>query len=242
MLLPDGPPRVAIVALGPSSHDYIVATESAGGRSKLFDAVWAVNTYGDVIAHDLLWHMDDVRVQEARAAGNPKIAAMLAWMKRHPGPIMTSRPHPDYPGTVAYPLQAVVNRAGSDYFNNTVAYAIAYAIACGVKQLSLFGVDFNWAGASEVEPGRACCEYWLGRAQLLGVEVKVAPSSTLMDCAGKPGPRYYGYDTLDVRAEMVDGAARFTMTPTDQAIDGAEIERRYDHRPRRETPAHPTEG
>ena len=185
MPLSESPAHVALVALGPSSHDYIVAAEASGGRSAAFGAVWAVNTYGDVLAHDLLWHMDDVRVQEARAAGNPKIAAMLAWMRRHPGPIMTSRPHPGYPGLVAYPLEDVVNAVGSDYFNSTVAYAIAYAIATKVKRLDLFGLDFNWRGSSEVEPGRACCEYWIGRAQLLGVEVKVAPHSTLMDASGR---------------------------------------------------------
>jgi hypothetical protein len=45
--------------------------------------------------------MDDVRIQEIRAAARPEsnIATMLGWMRKHPGPIYTSRLHPDYPAS-----------------------------------------------------------------------------------------------------------------------------------------------
>ena len=60
--------------------------------------------------------MDDVRIQEVRAAAAPQsnIANMLAWMRRHPGPILTSRiPEPNaYPGLVAFPLEPVINALG----------------------------------------------------------------------------------------------------------------------------------
>ncbi len=233
MTLFDTPPaRVAIVALGPSRNDYIVTADSAGDRRVRFDQVWAINTAAVVFAHDLVLHMDDVRTQEARAAaGNAKYGAWCEFLKRHDKPVLTSRPHPDYPCLEAYPLEQVINACGSDYFNNTVPYGIALAIAIGVKQLALFGCDYHWTGVSEVEPGRACVEFWLGRAMLQGVDVKVAPTSTLMDACGKRGPRYYGYDTLDVTAEVVDGKARIAMTPKDAAPDAAEIEQRYDHKP-----------
>src|SRR3990167_2274084 len=123
--------RAAIVALGQSGIEFVREAEALGGRQQIADEVWAINGYGDVIQCDRIFHMDDVRIQEARAAaGNKKIGRMLAWMKQHPGPIITSRAHPDYPGLVAFPLEAVINSVahGRAYFNGTVAYAVALAI------------------------------------------------------------------------------------------------------------------
>lgn len=226
----ESPRRLAIVGLGPSSADYVREVETAGGRHVLFDQVWVVNTYAGVLAHDVVLHMDDLKLQEARAAaGNAKIGALLDLLRRHDKPVLTSVAYPDYPSAVTYPLQDVVNAMDSTYFNNTVAYGIALAPVLGVKELSLYGCDFNWAGASAVEPGRACCEYWIRAAQDRGVIVRVAPSSTLMDASGKAGPAFYGYDGVDVKVEIVEGRAVVTKTPRAAAHDAAEIERRYDH-------------
>jgi hypothetical protein len=220
--------RVAIVALGPSWHDYVHLTEAAGGRHALFDQTWVINSFGNVLDHDMVWHMDDIRVQEARAAaGNTKIANMLAWLKKHPGPIMTSRAYEDYPGTVEYPLEAVINGTGNAYFNSTPAYAVAYAIFKGATSITLAGIDFTWPNAHEAESGRACVEYWLGRAAQRGIEVHAVASSTLFD-AREPHKRFYGYDTRDVKLDIVDGKAKVSFTDK-QAPTAEEIEQRYDH-------------
>lgn len=214
--------------------------ESHGGR--MFDEVWAINNMAAVVRCDRAFHMDDVRVQEVRAAANPdgKVARMLAWLRTAPGPIYTSRAHPDYPGLVAYPLQDVINAGGSDYFNNTTAYAIAMAVAMGVEHISLYGLDFTYPNAHDAEQGRGCCEYWIGRAEARGIRVHVAASSTLLDARlkGVPGrPRYYGYDTLDVAVDMnPDGTVRVIATPHDRVPTAEEIESRYDHS-RRPEPA-----
>jgi hypothetical protein len=225
--------HIAIVALGPSSLQYIQMVESLGGRHAYCDQTWVINTYGNVLDHDLVFHMDDVRVQEIRAKANPtgKIARMLEWLKTHHKPVVTSRTHPDYPALEAFPLEAVVNTFGSIYFNNTAAYAIALALFRGARTLSLFGIDFTWPNAHEAEKGRACCEYWLGRAQALGVQLHIADSSTLMDSSAPFENRLYGYDTLHVDLAINDGKARikFTPKPDDQLPTAAEIEHRYDH-------------
>ena len=225
--------HIAIVALGPSSLQYIKIVESLGGRRAYCDETWVINTYGNVLDHDLVFHMDDVRVQELRAKANPtgKIARMLEWLKTHPKPVITSRPHDDYPSLVGFPLEDVVNKFGSVYLNNTAAYAIAYALYKGATELSLFGIDFTWPNAHEAEKGRACCEYWLGRAQALGVQLHVADTSTLMDSSAPFAGRLYGYDTVNVDLAIVDGRAKITFSPKadDQLPTAAEIERRYDH-------------
>ena len=59
--------RLAIVALGPTSLNYIQAVDAAGDRKKMFDEVWTFNSYASVIESDRLFHMDDVEVQRRRA-------------------------------------------------------------------------------------------------------------------------------------------------------------------------------
>ena len=219
--------RVALVALGHSCTEYMELAFGAGGRKRIFDETWGVNAAGDVIHCDRIFHMDDVKIQEARAAaGNEKVAAMLEWMKVHPGPIMTSRKYDDYPGLVEYPLEEIVNSLGSTYFNNTTPYAIAYAAHIGVKELFLFGVDYTYPNIADAEKGRACCEYWIRAAQERGCEVSVAANSTIMD-AFKGAP--YGYDTLDVKWEAVDGKFKLVTTPKDVIPTAEEMEKRYDH-------------
>lgn len=223
------------MALGPSSHSYLTMMEGLGGRHAFCDEVWAVNSYGDVLACDRIFHMDDVRIQEQRAVNNPKIGNMLAYLKASSIPVYTSRKHPDYPATKDYPLEDVINATGTDYFNCTPSYAIAYAIYLGAKRISLFGLDFTWPNASDAEQGRACCEYWIGRAMQRGIDVFVVNTSSLMDANVERSLRHYGYDTLDVEVSFDGGKAEVTTTPRDSIPDAAEIERRYDHSKRTKT-------
>jgi hypothetical protein len=44
------------------------------------------------------------------------------------------------PDVVEYPLQEVLQKTGYAYLNNTVAYAIAYAVAQEVKALYIYMV------------------------------------------------------------------------------------------------------
>lgn len=227
------PKRVAILGLGPSVTQYLELTKRVGGRHKHFDEVWTINALGDVFACDLVFHMDDVRIQEIRAAAAPEsnIAAMLAWLKTHPGPVITSRAHPDYPGLVEFPLEAFLREIdGSAYFNSTAAYAIAYAIFIGVEHLAVFGNDFTYENSHHAEKGRACVEFWLGYAKARGMQVTVPHVSSLLDACNAPADRIYGYDTLDVQIQRTaeDGPI-VTMTPRESLPTAEEIEARYDH-------------
>lgn len=220
---------VAILGLGPSVAQYLEVSKRAGGRH--VDEVWGINALGDVFACDRIFHMDDVRIQELRAAERPEsnIARMLQWLRRHPGPIYTSREHEAYPGLVAYPLQAVVAQFGQAYFNSTAAYAVAYAVHVGVKRLELYGFDFTYPNAHHAEKGRACVEFWLGIAVAQGIDVKVPHVSSLLD-ACTPQERLYGYDTLDVAFNRNDdGALRVDFTPKVEIPTAAAVEARYDH-------------
>jgi len=232
---PAGIGHVVILGLGPSLEQYLDLVKRLGGRRAFADQVWAINALGDIVQCDLTFHMDDVRVQELRAAAAPQsnIARMVEWLKTHPGPVMTSRAHPDYPGLIEFPLEDVINTLGYAYFNGTAAYAAAYAIYRGATKISLFGCDYTMANSHHAEKGRACLEFWLGYAAARGIELGFADRTTLMDTCDDPTDpgviTPYGFDFDTVRIETVDGSARITLEPRDMPPTAAEIEDRYDH-------------
>ncbi|MCR4301085.1 MAG: hypothetical protein NUV51_05695, partial [Sulfuricaulis sp.] len=224
--------HVAILGLGPSLDQYLDITKRQGGRSKFCDEVWSINALGNVFDCDLVFHMDDVRIQEIRAKAAPasNIAAMLKWIKTSRVPVVTSRAHPDYPALVEFPLQDVLNHLGHDYFNNTAAYAVAFAIHIGVAQISLFGMDYTYPKAHDAERGRACVEFWLGQAHARGIKINLPKTTTLMDSMYPRASRLYGYDTLDVGFNMQDdGTLRLDFVPRETLPTAAEIEKLYDH-------------
>jgi hypothetical protein len=230
------PDHVAIVGLGPSCAAFFELAKGLGGASAYCDEVWGINAIGDVLRCDRIFHMDDLLVQEARAVERPgsNIAAMVRWLKTHPGPVYTSRLRPGYLGLVEFPLEDVLNggmdsNGGAPYFNSTAAYAVAYAVHIGVKRISLFGIDYTLPNAHKAEQGRACVEFWLGIAAARGIEITVPEQSSLLDACAPEAERLYGYDCADVFLETrEDGGVKVRFE--DKAPPAAsEIERRYDH-------------
>lgn len=230
--VPASPAHVAILGMGPSVAQYLEITKRAGGRKKFCDETWGINAMGDVYACDRIFHMDDVRIQEVRAAARPdsNIAAMLEWMRQHPGPIYTSRLHPDYPGLVEFPLEEVINDLGYTYFNSTAAYAVAFAVAANVKKISLFGIDYTYANAHHAEKGRACLEFYLGIAAARGIKISIPRISSLMDACYPASEHTYGYDTREVKLERQGERMKVSFLPKAGPLPTAdEIEAKYDH-------------
>jgi len=225
--------HVAILGLGPSLDDYVGITKRLGARSKYSDEVWGINALGDIINCDMIFHMDDVRIQEIRAKARPdsNIAAMIKWMKSTQTPIMTSRPHPDYPSSLEFPLQKVMDYfRWNGYFNNTAAYAVAYAIYKGFTRISLFGIDFTYPNSHDAERGRACVEYWIGVALEKGIIVEVPQSSTLIDAMYPERERWYGYDTYDLKVfQDAEGKLKFQFDERTDLPTADEIEEAYNH-------------
>lgn len=225
------PAHVCILGLGPSLEAYVDIVKRLGGRHAFCDEVWGINGVAGVVQCDRVFHMDDVRVQEVRAAARPdsNIARMLEWMRKHPGPIYTSQAHLAYPGLVAYPLEDVINSCGWAYFNSTAAYAVAYAVHIGVKKISCWGFDFTYANSHLAEKGRACVEFHLGIAAERGIEIGFPAVSSLMDANAPIRDRLYGYDMVDIAFQDTGERHVVTMTPHDRLPTADEIEARYDH-------------
>lgn len=225
------PGHVAILGLGPTVADYLHVTRCMGGRKAFCDQVWAINALGGILDCDLVFHMDDVRIQERRAKANPtgNIANMLKWMRRYSGRIITSRVHDGYKALEAFPVQELLDETGSLYLNSTGAYAVAYAVLKGATRLSLFGIDYSYANSHDAEKGRACFEFWLGIAHARGIKIAVAKASPLMDSCVPQAEKLYGFDTLDVSAVMRGIRRVLSFSPRAKIATAAEIENRYDH-------------
>jgi len=228
---PSVPKRVALVGLGPTRAHYINEVDAVGNRYDKFDETWTMNSFCNVIESDRLWHMDNIAVQELRAQKNEKVCGMLKAMKNYKGPIYTSVHHDGYHNLIQFPLFEVIQKFGSAYFNSTPAYAIAYAMYIGVKELWLFGLDYTWPDVHKAEQGRACCEFWLGKATMLGMKIQICRHSTLMDSRyfKEDDIPLYGYDGYRLAMEESSPgkiALRFFEKPLPTA---EEIEKRYDH-------------
>ena len=223
--------HIAILGLGPSVDQFTDIVKRVGGRSRFCDEVWAINALGNVFDCDLIFHMDDIRIQEIRAAAKPasNIAAMVEWIKRSKTPVMTSRAHPKYPALIEFPLEDVLNTFGQEYFNSTAAYAVCFAIYVGATQISVFGMDFTYANQHDAEKGRACVEWWLGVASQLGVELSMPRTTSLMDAYHEQADRFYGYDTVKLEFAKSDSGVELTKTFLDTLPDAETIEQRYDH-------------
>jgi len=200
-MIPERPPKsVAIIGMGASNATYLHYVTQVGTYKRRFNEVWAINSMAGVIQHDRVFLSDDPKhILEPLVEANPECSAMgmLHWLAVHPGPVYTSRHYKDYPGTVEYPLQAVLDTVNPPYLNTTVAYALAFALHLGVKEIGLYGCDFTYPDKHAAESGRGCVEFLLGIAFSRSVQITLPHDTTLMDMHVPDHKRFYGYATGD---------------------------------------------
>ena len=185
--------KIAIVGLGGSYADYI----SARIASQEFDEVWGINCIGAILHVDKTFMMDPVsRFIDTENAGS-QTGVAREFLAKNAAPIYSCIEHKDYPSIELYPLEKVVKDTGICYFNNTVAYAIAYAVWKKVKKICLYGIDFTYKNVNMAESGRACVEFWCATAIAKGIKIEVAHRSGLLDTNVPDNEKLYGYHRLD---------------------------------------------
>ena len=187
--------NVAIVAMGLSQIDFHLSQ----AHSIKFDEVWAINAMIGVLPDiDRAFILDPMsRFLDTENAGDMTSMMREKLPKTH-FPIYTCELDERVPSAVEYPLEKIVESLGCSYFNNTVAYAIAFALWAKVKKLSVFGVDFTYKSNMHfAEAGRSCVEFWLSKCIDSGMEVSIAPRSSLIDTDVEIKEKLYGYHRLD---------------------------------------------
>jgi hypothetical protein len=79
------------------------------------------------------------------------------------------------------------------YFNNSISWMLALAIAEGFEEIGIYGVDMALDGVTGAEYNhqRPSCEYFLGIAWGRGIRVHLPETSELLKCA-----YLYGFDNV----------------------------------------------
>lgn len=197
---------VAIVALGGSFSEYVLSRIN----SVKYDEVWGINSIGAIFHVDRTFMMDPASrfLDDVKAGNQTGVGREFLLETPNKGPIYSCELDNRVPEIVEYPLTEVVQKLELCYFNNTVAYAIAFAIFAEVGKLNLFGLDFSYKqNIHFAEAGRACVEFWCAVALKHKIPVQVARSSALLDSNVPDNERLYGYHRLKkpLVQSVVDG-------------------------------------
>ena len=112
-----------------------------------------------------------------------------------------------------YPFKRIVKKFNTEYFSNTICYMLAYAIdQATVKssngslqplqlrypfKIRFYGVDMLTYDEYEWEKGGL--EYWMGKAESLGIEIDICNGSTLKTTVtGRPyGQKFFKIGDVD---------------------------------------------
>lgn len=183
---------VAIVAMGPSREDYMAECVNKSSRWRVADETWAINAMAGIIQHDRAFIMDDLPYFQKQARVAPHLEGYQDWLRKAVAPIYTSTAHAEFPASVRFPIEDVTRKLGVAYFNTTVAYAVAYALYIGVREIRMYGCDFtDKENRAFSEAGRACVEYWLRDAAWRNIKVYIPQNSSLCDQSTER--KLYGY-------------------------------------------------
>lgn len=187
--------NIALVAMGQSQIDYHLSRT----HSLAFDEVWAINAMVSVLPEvDRAFILDPMsRFLDTEDAGS-MTQIMRKYLPQIDYPIYTCELDKRVPAAEEFPLSPLIGDLGCAYFNNTVAYAIAFALWNKVSHLTVFGVDFTYkTNMHFAESGKACCEFWLAKCMENNIEVSVAPRSNLLETDVPTKEKLYGYHRLE---------------------------------------------
>ena len=185
--------KIAVVAMGKSQLDYHLSIS----HSQEYDEVWAIGSMCAVVKADRAFIMDPAtRFFETFDAG-PQTQVMRKTLPRLDIPIYSCVADHRVPGINIYPLKEVIKATGCSYFNNSIAYALAFALYQEVGEINIFGADFTYkTNAHFAEMGRSCCEFWLAKCMDKNIEVSIALRSNLLDANIGVKEKLYGYHRL----------------------------------------------
>ena len=151
--------------------------------------IWTVNAGGILYRAHLCFNMRDFTEQPLAGPAHSNFDLY----KDIPMPLVTTRYVKELPMCHEYPWQQVVDTFGDYYFTTSSAYLIAFAMLCIQEAreqrpdknirgtIRIYGMDYNYPGKDQYEAGRACLEYWIGRAKQFGCEILLPQITTLMD-------------------------------------------------------------
>jgi hypothetical protein len=148
----------------------------------------------------------DLHRRECWEQTNHKGKKYLKWLSTNPVPIYMQEHFTDVPASIRYPLEHVSFGLARPYFTSHVAYMIALALTEGVTHLGFFGV--NYSPDCEYGTQRGSTEYWMGRAEAVGVTLVMPDTCTLL----ADPKELYGYESHDEQGVLVDAYTKRVWT------------------------------
>ena len=204
---------VALIGLGVSQVDFAIGLEN----SREWDEIWCINSAGLVYPADRIFALDPAsRFFDSDDAGK-QTNAMIKLMSESDVPIYTCEEDPRIRNPIRYPVEEVCNATKCAYMNNTVAFAIAYALYNKVARIDLFGIDFSYKENMHfAEAGRACVEFWISKCMSEDIVVGISGRSTVLDSNVPATEKLYGFHRLDKPLVAVPHEGRFIVGPYDE--------------------------
>lgn len=178
------PLKVAIVGKAPSSF----------GLAPYDDESWEIWTLADLVlagqAKRWTRHFEIHPPEWVEERSKP----YWEWLiQKHDKPVYMREAYEQVQDSVAYPKDRIVEQFGT-YFNNTVSWMIALAIAEAATELGIYGVDMAQNSGGELNGEyahqRPSCEHFLGWARGAGIKVYIPPEADLLKVRS-----LYGFDT-----------------------------------------------
>jgi hypothetical protein len=123
----------------------------------------------------------------------------VEWLKATTLPVYVWTPSLEWPTSVEFPRTELLDRFGR-YFTNSISWMLAHAILEGATTIAVYGVDM--AQSTEYSAQRPSCEYFLGLAKGLGIEIIIAETSDLLKTAV-----LYGESDNGLRAKLEQRSA-----------------------------------
>jgi len=171
--------------------------------------IWGLNQlYRHIPRADRWWEIHYRAMFEADIVRDTDY---VAWLQRCPIPIIMAERQADIPNSVRWPRADIFERFKApermipriasaprngfrrrrDYFTSTIPYMMALALFEGFERIGIYGIDL--IVGSEYFYQKACLEYWIGRAEGMGVEVEIPEDSALLK-----GSHLYGLEPAPV--------------------------------------------
>lgn len=189
------PKSIVLLGLGPSHQSYVGEVLANLGQPWA-EEVWTINGGSACFNVDRCFSLADLRVDLHKW---PHWGKYLARTKT---PVYTSKAYPEFPSSITYPLDELRAYVGFDLcFVNTGPMALAMAMALGVKEIWLFGIDYTYPNIHVAEQGGQAFAFLLGMCKERGIQFHLPHTSSMMgsvnalkpDGQGKMFWSPYGY-------------------------------------------------
>ena len=213
------PKSMSLVALGPTNADYHGVHFRYDPVVPQTDQVWTVNKGFRTTRCDLVFILDDLvgeagiserYAKEINHCGVPIITTIIDEQVKAIYPDAEIKQYPLFDVMSFWAVVALEQKKArgmigdysqddirdtaltiAAYMKNSIPMMLAYAGAIGIERVNLFGVDYDFPGASIHEADKPNCEYWIGMLRMIGIDVYVPERTTLL--SKNQGGAIYGY-------------------------------------------------